>query len=387
MKNLDSFFEKGKSFGKHAILVGLSSFLLASGCGGDKKPTTPEPEPPKEELNLTSDTHVLNPTTASKILSYDQTTGALVFEEQTPQTDSLKVGSRINYGHGNKLPKGILAKIKTISPDKKTFYTESTSLEECIDGEFELTIKRTPQGYLYSFEGENFLKPLSPENPQFDFNIPLDYTFRDIDGDFNTKDDQTWVEGNFNFNSQLKIKFIKEGPGLVVEEQANESVKIDFHSNISASFTEEIKVVEIPLPTITIPIPTPIPFYLVITSDILGFVGAEGNFSGGLETNVTQTSSLIAGFKYEKGWSKYHTFNNSFPDFTVNAFANAYFEIYGKVGIESELYSSAGPYAYLTCFSKLDADASRDPLWKLSAGFEVTGGAKVEIFSLKIARL
>jgi len=368
MKYLDSFFKNGKSFGKHAILVGLSSFILASGCGGGKKPTTPEPNPSGNELS--ENTFVLSE--GNKPYSYNLNTGEMIFSNPV----SFSEGDIIASDTSGIVPYGFLREVATISNDKKTIQTELSNLENAIkECSFSNTTELLPSGMFKSASGV-FAEPFNPDS--YKFGVNFSKIIWDSDGNPNTTNDQVKAVGYAKFDLSLNFDLkIKDNSitNLVFKGIIKDESKVEVFSNLSKTIHEEFEVGAYSL--------KPIIFWIsglpvVIIPKINVNVGADGNFNYDFNAAVTQTAILEVGVSYSNSkWSPIGSVSNSFTFSEPTQSGSAALTVYAGPELKVELYEFAGANA--EAYGNLRAEITLDS-WELFGGLEGFVGVEAEIF-------
>ncbi len=371
--NLENIIRKGINSAKKIALAGLaSSVLFFSSC---KQPVIPPESPPEKEEN--PETYVLSGNELEKL--------------QFVSGDVLKFSEEVNYSSGDVLvcdisnltPNGLLRKVKSVSSDGKTVYTEQASLENAVeDGSFEHRGSISPSGTRALINKKGISTSSSGFNFKIDINNVILY---DSDGDKSTTGDQIIGNGEISFNSDYVLDFeIKNHnlDSLTFKKIINENCEVEIKSDISARIIKKVNLVEYDFPPFVAGVIPGTPIPVIIKPNLeVGF-----NFDGGISSTkaiVTQEAVLTAGLNYENGrWSLIKNFSNDFDFSSPESSGNFNFKASAGPELNFLIYGLTGPYGKVADYLELNSDENS---WQLYGGLEALLGVKMEIFSKSLA--
>jgi len=376
-----------KTVRKTVLPLALVGTLFLN-CGKDKI-SNPDQVP---EPKLAEETKILSSQDLEKISAYDN--GLFVFSDSAYVADNFQIGDILVSGISDYAPYGFLREIKSISPDGTRLETSPASLEKAIEsGDIHIEGKLMPA---LNSQYKNNLK----SQTGFDWSISIDNeVLYDLDGNYSTTNDQITADGHlqFNYDYELKARIRKlriRESGLeyfLFNNTISEGANLKINAQISEEIDEEKTVFTIPLAPITYFLPTIPQFPIVFTPEAEINIGVKGTISLGGNFEVTQNAELQAGIKYENSeWNLINEFENNFNfehDITGNA------SIKGYIGPEIVFYLYGGNYfgfgggisAEVNATSRIDANTSRIPWFRLYGGLEAKVGAELEMFSKTVA--
>lgn len=395
--NLENLLRKGKRFARNTLLaagLALSTALVYS-CdsggssnkenGSDSTTQNPDdgnPTTPPNPTPSTTEPHVMTPQETENISSVQS--DRLVFSQPV---DYLATGSIVASDINPMTPNGLLRKVTSVSPDKKTFYTQEAKLIEAIaDGE--LVFRGNISNSIYSNQ-ENTLT--NPQNNlvALGYTIPNDFVLFDADGNQGTTYDQIIANGSVNFFSTIDFRLAIRNrtlESLLFQETSTENTTLAISAlNSLSNINHEVQIYEFSeIPSITLGyLPTPLGIPLpVVVKPVVELLGKLSGSISPLETSVTQNATLIAGFEYQNEiFVPLNHFSNDFtfvpPDMPDISNAEA------SLGLRVKflLYGVAGPYGEGDAYLGIDAT---DLSWRLSGGLRGIVGIWGEIFGTSL---
>ncbi|MBI1731014.1 hypothetical protein HY229_00760 [Candidatus Acetothermia bacterium] len=358
-----------------AKVLSLSVFLIGvfflSACGmlssnststGSNPPGAPKPG----QLYIPPTTKVLDPDSRTALQSFGKE-GNLVFSHSNDLLASLAAGDVVVSEPAAAAPSGLLRKVVSTETKGGQFivHTSDALLQDAI-----------PQGTL------DFTRHLDPKDAVPGQSLPSNLVHAaswsiPFNTDFGSSGHLTlsgtvMIDPTMTLNIHIICTHWEEvyilgvdtgyqictSTGLDVTSslQLNEQANVTLSANASYSVPDSWNYV--PISTITF---TPITFFVgyvpvVLTPEIVIYVGLDGSVTASLSVSATQTAALMAGFHYAGG-----TFNNlsshtgtfaiQNPTYQatldVEAYAGATFQVY--------LYGLAGPYVGLQAGPEFEA--------------------------------
>jgi len=332
-------------------------------------------------------TKILDEPTIQSLSSVSSDGSTLIFSQSTPLLQSLSPGNIIIVGITPNTPYGLLRKVTLIRKVRGNIIveTEPASLEEAIqDGIFRANITLTPDDVISVDTLKKGIRAQS-KTPRA-FNVSMDNVILyDEDGNEATTNDQIRASGSISF--EPVFSFDVEIGGFHIRHLTSEITMTNTSS--LKTISEVSKSIEKKIP-IAVYYFTPIPIStlppIVITPEITLNVGASGEVSLGITTDVTQTAELTAGLSYSSGnWSIIKDFHSDFQFVPPSLSAGANFRGFIGVELSSLVNGIAGPYGEVSGYLELNADPLSNPWWKLYGGLLADMGVKMEIFSHTIA--
>lgn len=306
------------------LLVVMALSILQFGC---KKEKTDKPK--LDTYKLAPNTRIINNPTAQIIKTVDSVN--VVFNGNTAQLDSLKVGDIIISGIAPNAPYGFLRKITNIQKTGSTYTyaTVEVPLQEAFE---ELHVNFTK-----TFTVTDSAKRLSSADFQLDFPNIILY---DGDGNQNTKADQIKLSENLTLTPTINIIIdISAFQPSYFKAEATFQSKLDQAITAGGSvgtISKKIKLYELPL--------TPIPLaggFLIIRPNLRLNVGAEASLNVSVSASQKINSKIIASIEYKnKSWSKDYTQTmESTSNFSgLNGSASA--KVFLEPAIDFKLYDS-----------------------------------------------
>ncbi len=340
---------------------------------------------------------VIPPTT--KVLSRDAS-GALTSIESTPQGHVLSFSQVTNdiagLSFGDVLvsnvcaaaPMGFLGRVTsvTLTPGGAVVSTVPATLEDVISyGTIQLSRELGPD----DIAGDVPVRGLGPvRDPDM---IPFcadDLVIYDLDGDYQTTDDQIRADGcvsvgvGFDFTLGVGWGGIHHLRCVV---NAREEAYVVFEAEISIfEFDEEV--------TIAYHYFTPITIWVgfvpvVFVPELRAYAEFQGSAEASMEMSVMQDATLSLGAQYDNGvWSPVNEFSAGWgwepPSFELGC------TVKGSVGPQFNLllYGIVGPYVEVMDYVELDVVIlPPPPSWALYGGVEAGVGVRVDILGETLA--
>jgi hypothetical protein len=361
------------------IFVGI---LLMLNIHCQKNPTNPFGN---ESTRYSNDAVALQESTLKEIVSYDSTTGAIIFTKTARQAAEMKIGNILLGTPCANAPFGFLRRVENINTSTNNIIIETSqaTLEDAFE-ELDLEYPDTLNFEDIQNSGK-LLKGMSLSKAASGTGINLNFLkviIYDRDGNNQTTDDQIRADGSITFSPsfdfKIKISWFKLKKLRFVSAIHEEMrLQIDCAANIKKSVT-------IPITTIKF---TPIPIgYIVLVPQLDIFMSAGALVIGGLDFGAVQNATLVAGLEYaDKNWNKISDFNASFEPtrIDVNAMASILAEVSPELSIK--LYDVAGPTVKLIGYAELLTRIPAQPWWGLYAGIKAGVGVSVKVLGHSFA--
>lgn len=354
--SLSQKIKQSKLLRATALATGL--YCSVPGCGSDV--TAPTNQIP-DGVVLEDQVRQLY---EESIMSYDSTTGRIVFESPE-DTQYLQPGNIIIADISESTPSGILRKVNQVQNNIVT--TSPATLNDAIE--------------TCNIETDNIR--LTPADKSlagvgFDFDIPFtNVVLHDQDGNLGTTNDQVRLTGNLSFNSKVSdFKLVVSPSGVQefnVQTNTTENLSLTLSSDATTNFSRTYQL----YPDIYC---TPFsvgPFVIVPTIEV------NAKINGGISISdayVSQTANLTAGIRYSnRTWTPSANFTNDF-DYQTPSFS----EIAGtriSVGPEVKLlvYNAVGVTSGVEGYLRTEVSPTETPWWRLYGGLKASMGAKLQL--------
>ena len=342
------------------------------------------------EVKLQAKTKILDDATMQHLVK--QEASIYYFDSQATAVKDLQAGDVIVSGSGQ----GLLRRVVGVSilPDGLiAVETTDATLEDAIErGTIALTEKLTYAILKSSkalIKGVRLLKPIDKRS--VDFTIAINSIIYDADSNENTTWDQVKVIGSattsFEPDFAVTISWgIQEFKSVLITKTTQ---------NLSVVAGGSIPLIDIKKPIktfyfdpIVVIAPTPLgPLPVVFVPEVTVYVGIKGEAGATLSTKVTMEAMYTAGVYYRKGegWRPVSNYSRNFGFDPPSISAGAYIKGYISPDFKIFLYDTAGPFASMEGYLKLEAGVSSPPWWRLYGGMGASAGAKVEIISWTLA--
>ena len=330
------------------IILG-AAIITTVGIGSCKKDLEEQPNP-KPDIVYSDNLKIISEDETQNINYADEKT--ISFEQA--RTD-LQEGDIVVAGYSEKTT---LGEITEISPDKKTFELEPSSLEQAIIQGHE-RIEHVVQG-----ESKGPIK--------FEIN---DYVLHDIDGDLSTTNDQILLNG-----------YLEMIPKIIFDIAFNQGVeKVEFAVNVDMNSQLEITTPPGGLYLLkekTFPGPHIPPFPIVICG-VPGWVSPYAEVVVGIEGQTSEASisatdniKFNSSIKYDRNntpgneWAFTNNLNNhqfTFDKFTAQKI-DLHAKAYAKPEISFLIYSFLGPSFGVEGYLDAKRIGCFDNWWQLKGG-------------------
>lgn len=319
-----------------------------------------------------------------KFISMDSANYTLIFSKD--MASGFNVGDIIVSAAGE----GLLRKITSVQTSNSvaTVHTESAALTDVVQQgllEYDQPLTMAQVTSIdYSYAGMELKNAASKGTDQSQFGWDINVVLYDRDNDKTTTNDQIKLTGNLNCDWRLAFKidigFLSNLKEVKFSFVSTENLDLELIAGVEYELEKEITLATINFSPITI-FAGPVP--VVFTPQLKIKVGIDGSASASVTTGISQSMSFEAGLQYlkERGWAPYNSFTKNLefnpPQLNMNASAEGYL----KPEMLIKVYGVGGPYANLKLYSRLDADISQTPWWKLYGGISMSAGAKVNIIN------
>lgn len=326
----------------------------------------------------------LGATSGAELISFDATTGTLLFHRLAGNLGNLAVNDVISSVPRSAAPAGFLRRV--------------TRIQATADGKVEVRTRRANVGELLEeadiavdqpFDSADVqrasalregrmvhaaaLKRPASARIEERFNLVL----FDQDGNRDTTDDQISVRGSFNVQPRVVVNFqcrqaFCSDPVFLGKFVLTEDAEITVSARLKKELRESRQIARIPLPPITA---GPLVFApdIVVTVDLEGVVRAE------VEVGATQSLEVEAGVRYDGSFTRINNVSSRVgivgPTFegSVEAKAGIYaalrLMLYGVAGVSAEV----GPYA------RFEAQVPGTPAWTMRYGVEGNLGVDIDL--------
>jgi uncharacterized protein (TIGR02145 family) len=356
-----------RSITRYAV---LTSFLLSLGMEGCKKDEEPENTNPQEYI-ISADVVRLEDNTLNSLSSMD-TSGTLIFPQNTQDLQQLRQGSIIVSKPVPAAPYGFIKKVETITVDngQVILTTKNASLTEVFS---KLNLDET-----FDLEPGQLTKDGSGVEG---FYLEVDTALYDEDGDYTTEDDQIRLDGNIELDPSLHIEVRIDNFTL---KEFRFWAQLDEALECNVSITKDILSYEKEI-TLYMAYLNPIVLFIgwvpVVLCPQIDFVaGAEVSIEASISSGIEQSASMKAGAEYvNNAWSPISECTKDFsfipPTLSVGAEAKGYL----GPKIQLLLYGLVGPQADINTYLRLDADLFANPWWSLYGGLSAGVGIDMEL--------
>jgi hypothetical protein len=332
---------------------------------------------------------------ALKSISPDGVT--LTFASHTAQLNQLKAGDVLITAPGGALPQGVCRKVVTVSAQGESVVVTTVQgrLEDVLRvGEVAID-KHILAGDLSRSgivsPGVTLSQAASahlPSRPSLGPSVPLRDASGGIGFDLNiTLLDTVELQGSVTLDPEAYVSFDVGWDGLnhvAYTQVLNTTTELT--ATLRAEIQKEIKqkIYEQTLGVITVMV-GPVPVW--VTPEFEVYVGASGKAAAGVTAGVTLNTTTAFGIEYTSGhgWGTTQSFTWSSSNQPPQLFGSLELKAFAGAGLSFNIYSVAGPEAKLEAFAALNADTSKDPWWKLSAGLDAEIGVKVEALGYTLA--
>lgn len=326
-------------------------------------------------------------TSGAELVSFNATTGTLIFNRLAGNLSSLVVNDIISSAPRTAAPNGFMRKVTRIqntNDGKVEVRTAKANVAELLD-EADISVDQPFDAVdvqrATAFENGRVVYAAAQKRPlttkiEQNFNFVL----YDQDDNHNTTDDQITVSGSFKVQPRVVVDFkcrraFCSDPYFLGKFVLDEDAEITISAKLKKELRESKRIARIPLPPITAG-------PLVFVPDIVVTVDLEGIVRVHVEVGATQSLHLEAGVKYDSGFTKINTVSTSVgitgPTFegSVEAKAGIYaalrLMLFGVAGVSAE----AGPYA------KFEAQYPGTPAWTMTYGIEGNLGVDIDLLIL-----
>jgi len=196
------------------------------------------------------------------------------------------------------------------------------------------------------------------------------------------EDSTIQIGGEFSINPQINCGLIIDWfsiKKIYVEYEVNESINLNATwTLIDFQYEKEVELASMTFQPILVIVSG---FPVILIPELELRAGTNINIHSEIETSFEQQSNYTVGIKYENDqWQSYQSFESSFGFNPPELSANATAKVYIKPQLNIAVYGILSPYLFLEGYSRLDADISMTPWWKLYVGLGVGVGIKAEIF-------
>jgi hypothetical protein len=326
-------------------------------------------------------TKVLSPNTAQLISGVSGDGRILTFSANSKELNSLKLGDILVIGVSPGTPNGFLGKITDISGQQPVIIsTALASLSEV----FENLDISTSSDVLAASNPSSRLAQISPQVTTPTWSMELTDILYDADGDATTTGDQLRATANVSGSTGVDFNLSiaqSEISSLYFAGRAAMTATLTTESDVSLLSFNSSHTFDKPEISKTFVIWAGyVP--IVLTAKIQLTVGAEGSVSAGMETSVTDSSTIVAGASYSGGVvSPVSTFSNTF-DFDPPTFtAKGDLKVWAGPALRLFVYDVIGPELDVKPFVEGEVTLSPGYHWKLFAGLDVGLAIAGEVFA------
>ena len=332
-------------------------------------------------------TKILSNETTKHLTSISSDGVVLTFSRTTKELSGLLPGDVMISDVSNTAPYGFLRKVVKVAETggQVVVTTKAATLEDAIDqGVIRFSKRFTPADIESSEMAEGVSLRVASATGELDdsFFFELnDVVLYDEDGNLNTKNDQLKANGSIEFAPGADFTWIKwDGldPNFEFVLDLDETVELEFVVEVAGKKTECKEIARLNLGAITVWVGSFFPAVFLVQMPIS--ICADGEWSAGITTSVTQDVLLRGGVRHENGgWTPISELSNKFDYDPPRLSAGGKFKGYVDPPLSFLLYGVAGPFAGANPYLELKADIFADPWWELFGGIDVTVGVRGEI--------
>lgn len=344
-----------------SVLLGL---IFLPGC-------QPFPPPPPEpQWKPGPETRVLDQATLDALTAVDED-GTLVFSAPTPMVDSLVPGNVVVLGATEKAPCGMLRRVTDVQKEgtRTTVRTTPATLVDALEeGRVNVTGTLTSDGVVATTTARGV--DLAPSAREIHFNLDTQLA------------DGIWMRGSLELRVEYDFTVdVRWRRGI---EHVNLEVNVVERAHVSIEGTKAFsRNVEKQIARLWF---TPITVHFVVVVPVLTvYVGVDGSVQASFRADVTQAVTATAGARYKEGWTNLGRFDPQFdfqnPQVSVGNLAA---RGYAKAEVGLLVFGVVGPYAVVTAYLELEADASARPRWVLYGGLSSYAGVKFQILGHRL---
>jgi hypothetical protein len=345
-------------------------------------------------ISVKSNVRELGNKSGNALVSFDSTTGTMIFTSLVGNLRSLTEGDIL------------VSTARTQAPDG--FMRRVTSIQNTNNGQVEVRTARAELGDMLDEADVSVEQAFSPEDvqraealkngkviyaasqinrlsPQSINPISRTQTFvlYDQDDDRSTTDDQVTITGTIDITPNIIIKLNCSGvlctkPNFTAKFVLEETAKITVSAKLKKELRESKQLARIALGAIAIGLVVFVPEF-VINIDLEGIIRVE------VEFGVTQTLNIEAGVKYDPdtGWTPISkaTSSKSFtgPTFSGSLEATATL----SASLRLMLWGIAGVSAEAGVYAKLEAQYPGTPAWTITGGIRGDLGVDLDLIVLQ----
>lgn len=315
------------------------------------------------------------------------------------EAKNFKKGDILIGGVSPQTPGGILRKVSSVENGGKKVRTQPASLEEVFEKEklsytqtldyedldLEKSLKNGQLKIQVSYENletKNKLKSVNKEKG-IRLNIPKTIIY-DLDGNENTTNDQTWINGYVDFYTTYDLYAEFDG-GLKkfkFKPEITQESNITVGGKLEKAINKEITLAQSTFMPITLPGPG-VP--IVLRPKIEFNAGIVGQTRGEFEFGASAMQKASLGLEYERGdWNIIKNYEKSFNFDKFEGQSNMEYYAYVNPRVTVVVNELVGPFVELSGGLEMYANTNENPWWYLNGKIEANAGVDMNFLSFLI---
>ncbi|WP_457641060.1 BACON domain-containing protein [Persephonella sp.] len=370
------------------ILLFAFFFVSCGGGGGGSGKDSGGNNQDSDQPVISQNAILFNQETTDNIESIDKENKRITLKTKTSQISEVKTGSIIVIPMSNITPDGMLIKVSSIteSGNKIVIQYEDAYLTELIeDGEINIPQTELTESDIDTIELEDETSDtnikvlpgqISKQSSNLKFNISGNYN--------GAVSIRSSLNMSIGYNFKVKIKSFSLNY-LRATAKASEEAKVIATAKAGANAKFKKRIGRIKFKPVTVWVGW-VPVY--VRPVLYFYIGGSANTQVVARSSIFQSLSYEAGIEYNGSWSPVGDLQKNFS-FEPPSLEKASAEIKGYV--EPQLvfwvYGTTGPYLGVDGYLLLKANGLADPWCELLGGVQGFTGAKLVIFSKKLANV
>ena len=292
---------------------------------------------------------------------------------------SVQAGHVLAGGVTDLAPEGFLRRVMTVSRNGSQFVIETAeaTLEEAIEqGVVEINEELTLDDLAAVQPAEKRATVAKARPGLAPGAIVIDIPDTEL-ADNVTADGTVEVKPKFNFKVVVKNHQIES---VLFSSEMNEEVALRLRANLAHAGVKSSKeFAPYRFKTFTVWVGV---LPVVIRPELAVVVGANGDVSADISTNVVHSGNMGAVVRYDKinDWTVETTdFDPEYDFDPPHLTTNANLKAFAGPRLKLLIYNVPGPYAQMDGYLELIADLLKTPWWEFYGGLEAEVGVKVKI--------
>jgi hypothetical protein len=344
---------------------------------------------------ISDNAFLLDPDSEKSLESVDRETKVITFSSKTKTLSDIKAGDVLVIPSSPNFPDGMLIKVISVTEaggKVEVVYEDATLTDIIVQGTLELSQLELTADDIDSIEVEDqnseFRDISSSPQPLISL-LPSqgsDLRFR-LGGTINySRNYSIYIKAFLSLSVGYKFRLVIQGASLKELQaiaKASEKAGIIVYAKAGASAKYKKRLGRVKFKPKVVKVGW-VPVY--VRPVLYFYAGAKGKAQSEARTSIDQSLSFEAGITYNGKWNPIQKLERSFT-FEAPSLKKSDVSLTGY--IEPQLvfwiYGVAGPYVRVNGNLSLTASPLIDPWCKLLAGVDGYAGAKIAIFSKKLA--